>query len=64
MPVSTSRWADLQTSENRQGHETAFKHPFFQAAGMFVGETMCECPYPFLYVTVTFFSVKYISTAN
>lgn len=37
----STKWADLQTSENRQGHETAFKHPFFQAAGMFVGETMC-----------------------
>ncbi|XP_042860161.1 LOW QUALITY PROTEIN: solute carrier family 35 member F6-like [Penaeus japonicus] len=37
----STKWADLQTSENREGNMAKFNHPFFQATGMFVGETLC-----------------------
>ena len=35
------RWADTMTSESTDGKRRGFDHPFLQACGMFLGETMC-----------------------
>ncbi len=35
------KWADTMTSESTDGKVRGFDHPFLQACGMFLGETMC-----------------------
>lgn len=37
----STKWADRQSAEGRDGNNHSFDHPFLQAVGMFLGEFSC-----------------------
>lgn len=40
--------SDVTKSENIHGERTKFKHPFFQAVGMFMGEMLCLLAFKYM----------------
>jgi len=47
--IAATKWADNTKAKGSHGEVTQFNHPFVQAVGMFIGETLCLIAFGGLY---------------